>query len=587
MTAIICLKKVFTVVSVEENQTILHELEENTNSSTMVTTAVKSKPEVAASPSTKEASFKRRKPVFNRAFSFDIKNLLPGGGDLSIRRFSITEAALLLIMGYLASRGLGVIRQTIFNALFGTGPEANAYYAAARLPDTLFDLIAGGALAHAFIPVFLSYDKEHGQREAWRLASLVFNVLLVLLTFLVLISEFLAPTFVNKFLVPGYSPSEQALTTTLTRILLVQPLILGLGTVATAILSSKRQFLLPALSIAVYNVGLIGGLLFSLAIPGVGIYGPTYGILVAAVCQVTVMIPALVKQKVRYTFIWNLRHPGLREVMRLLGPNTLSIAIASIALILDTAFISFLPDRTSLAAVRNAHLLLSLPVTLIGQAIGQASLPQMAVQASAGRYIRLRNTVLKLMGGALLLSIIAALLLYLLGKPTIHLLFQHGAFTKHSSNVTNNALIGYAFALPGLASIALLSLGFYALKDAITPLFTDIVGLLVHGGLIVLLLKLLAGPHAVLAIPLATTGSATVEALLLFCLLFIRLRTKVKLDKGMQRLLRRRNAATIVNAPITILVEQPDADLEAETMPRLKLVTKKVENPGESEERTI
>ena len=90
-----------------------------------------------------------------------------------------------------------------------------------------------------------------------------------------------------------------------------------------------------------------------------------------------------------------------------------------------------------------------------------------------------------------------------------------------------------------------------------------------------------------LAIPLATTGSATVEALLLFCLLFIRLRTKVKLDKGMQRLLRRRNAATIVNAPITILVEQPDADLEAETMPRLKLVTKKVENPGESEERTI
>src|SRR5205085_5916016 len=98
----------------------------------MVSTAVESKPEVATSPDTKETSFKWGSLIFDRAFRFNIKNLLPGGGELSVRRFSITEAALLLIMGYLASRGLGVVRQTIFNALFGTGPEANAYYAAAR-----------------------------------------------------------------------------------------------------------------------------------------------------------------------------------------------------------------------------------------------------------------------------------------------------------------------------------------------------------------------------------------------------------------------------------------------------------------------
>ena len=89
---------------------------------------------------------------------------------------------------YLASKGLGVIRQTLFNALFGTGPEATAYYAAFRLPDTLLNLIAGGALTQAFIPVFLSYERDHGQRAVWRLTSLVFNVLLVSLTAFVLVS---------------------------------------------------------------------------------------------------------------------------------------------------------------------------------------------------------------------------------------------------------------------------------------------------------------------------------------------------------------------------------------------------------------
>jgi putative peptidoglycan lipid II flippase len=100
------------------------------------------------------------------------------GRAISERRFSIAEAAVLLMVAYIASRGLGVIRQSIFNAVFGAGPAANAYYAAFRLPDFLFNLIAGGALSNALIPVFVSYDKDHGQRAAWRLVSLVFNIML-------------------------------------------------------------------------------------------------------------------------------------------------------------------------------------------------------------------------------------------------------------------------------------------------------------------------------------------------------------------------------------------------------------------------
>ena len=233
-----------------------------------------------------------------------------------------------------------MIRQVLFNVLFGTGPQATAYYAAFRLPNTLCNLIAGGALVYAFLPIFVSYDTQRGEREAWRLASLVFNILLVSLTTLVLVAEIVAPAFVTKLLVPGLPPAQQALTITLTRIMLLHPLILGLGTVATAILGSRRQFLWPALSIAIYDFGLIGGLLVSFAIPGVGMYGPTLGVLVSAVMQVGILIPALVKQGVRYTFVWDLKHPGLIEILGLLIPNLIAVGIWSVGSIFDTAMSS-------------------------------------------------------------------------------------------------------------------------------------------------------------------------------------------------------------------------------------------------------
>ena len=478
-----------------------------------------------------------------RTFRFNLKNFLPGR-DFSVRRFSIVEAALLLMFALLASRGLGVVRQTIFNAMFGTGPEANAYYAAARLPDTLFNLIAGGALTHAFIPVFLSHEKDHGKQEAWRLASLVFNILLVAMTLLTLVAEFFAPTFVNTIIVPGYSHSEQALTTSLTRIILLQPLLLGLGSVITAMLNGKRQFLLPALSIAVYNIGLIGGLLVARAVPGVGIYGPTYGILAAAVLQGAVQVPALLKQGFRYSFVWNIRDRGLWEVMKLLGPNALAVAIGSTGFIVDTAFVSYLPDTASLSAIHNAQLLYGLPEALMAQAIGLSLLPHIATQATARRYVRMRQTTLKVMGAAIALAVPCAVLLWLLGKPTIRILFQHGAFTAHASSLTNLAVIGYAVGLPGIIAGELIVNGFFALKDTRTPLFTNTFALTMRIGLILLLLRVLHGTSIILAIPLSLSGSATLEAILLCIVLLLRLRQKVQQDAGMVRLQRRRDYVT-------------------------------------------
>ncbi|HYU76068.1 MAG TPA: lipid II flippase MurJ, partial [Ktedonobacteraceae bacterium] len=369
--------------------------------------------------------------------------------------------------------------------------------------------------------------KERGKVEVWRLTSLVFNVLLVSLAAVVLVAEFVAPGFVNNILVPGLPPYERNLTTTLTRIMLIQPLILGLGTIATAILHSKRQFFPSALAIAIYDLGLIGGLLLARAIPGVGIYGPTCGLLASALGQVAVQIPGVIKQRGSYTFTWDLKNPGLHEVLRLLGPNVLNVIILSAGAII-------------IASMHNAFMLFGLPLTLVSQTIGNALLPQITMQATHSRYVRMSWTILKIVGGATLLSVLAAILLYLLGKPAIHILFQYGAFNEHASTLTHLALLGYAVGLPGQAVSLLIIVCFYAIKDVRTPLFTNIGALALQIGLSLLLLKALKGAYTILGLPLAASLTGTIQALLLCFILFVRLRARVKTDKGIQRLQQRR-----------------------------------------------
>jgi putative peptidoglycan lipid II flippase len=476
-----------------------------------------------------------RKRWGDRTFRFSLASFRPGA-NLSLRRFSMTEASLLFSMAFVVAKGMGVIRQLLFNFLFGTGPQATAYIAAFNLPDTIFSLIAGGALSSALIPVFISYEQREGTKETWRLISLVFNILLVILTASILLAECLTPQFVDHLLVPGLPPAQKALTTILTRIMLLNSLILGLGTVVTAILNSKRQFFLPALSIAIYEFGMIGGLLLTLAIPPLGIYGPTFGLVVSAISQVAIQLPALLKQKMQYSFIWDLKHPGLRDIMNLLGPNVLAVGIGTLTSVLDIMFASYFPDKASIAALNNAALFYGVPSVFLAQAVGQALLPQITLQREQGHYLRMSLTIVKVVGGAVLLSILAAFGLYVLGQPVIRLLFQHGAFTAHSTALTYMALTGYAIAVPGSIANALLELCFYAIKDAKTPLFAKIVIVIAHVGLLIFLLKIFAGQDTILSVPLTTAITGTIGAIFLALILFLRLRAEIKTDKGFRRL---------------------------------------------------
>jgi len=175
-------------------------------------------------------------------------------------------------------------------------------------------------------------------------------------------------------------------------------------------------------------------------------------------------------------------------------------------------------------------------VALFAQAVGQAAIPRMSQLAASAHYVHLRLLLWRVIGVSALLSVPSAIALYVLGKPAIYLLFQHGAFTNHSTDLTTLALLGYAVGLPGSIAGELLVRGFYSLKDAYTPLFIDILALAGRFGFILLFLDLMAGPSAILAIPLATSAIATTQALLLCILLMLRLQKREKTDKGMKRL---------------------------------------------------
>jgi len=441
---------------------------------------------------------------------------------LYTRELNIAEASFVLMASFFVSALLGGIRQVLFNAQFGAGQEASAYYAAFRLPDTLFSLIAGGALSSAMIPVLLSTAREEGAAARARLVNLVLTCLLAVFTLVVLLGEIFAPAFVSGLLAPGFDAPTSALSVQLTRVMLLQPLILTIGSVATAVLNSRNQFVPTALSVLGHNIALIAGIVAAGAVPGLGILGPTLGVVGGAVLQVLFLLPGLAGQGLRFQPALDLASTRLREIGRLLAPNGLSVGVNYGGFIVDTAFGSRSAMIAGLPALFNAWMLVGLPIALIGQAIGQAAFPRLADDAAALRWREMRKTLLRSLGVAMGLAVPALLGLLLLGRFVIRILFERGKFDAAAGDLTYQVLGIYALALPAYVATELVSRGLIALRDTRTPLITNLIQL---GGRI-LLMTVLFGRLDVLSVPAAFAISATVETLLLSAVLWVKLRSR-------------------------------------------------------------
>jgi putative peptidoglycan lipid II flippase len=441
-------------------------------------------------------------------------------GRALMREFGVAEASVLLAGSFFLSAVLGALRQVLLNARFGTGDEASAYYAAARLPETLFTLVAGGALWNALIPVLVGTRRDDGEAAARRLADIVLTACLVVSAGIVLVGEVGAHAFVAGVLAPGFDDPTTGLTARLTRILLLQPLLVTAGSVAVAVLNARNRFLLPALALTVHNLAEIAGIGAAWIVPGVGIYGPACGVVVGSALQALVPFAVLRRREWRPRLVWAPRDAGLRAVVRLLVPNGLSLGVGYAGGVVDTSFASRAPEHGAVPALANAWLLANLPVRLVGVATAQAAFPRLATGAAAGAWGWFRTTAARTTAVAIALAMPAAIGLGVLAHPTVRILFEHGEFDARAASLTARLVVIYALGLPLYAATEVLTRTLVAMRDTRTPLVTNTIQL----GVRVVMMGALLGRLGVEVVPVAFAASSALETAILGAVLWRRVR---------------------------------------------------------------
>ncbi len=422
--------------------------------------------------------------------------------------------------GYLISRVLGLLREIIITAQFGTTPALDAYRAAFGVLDIIYLVVAGGALGSAFITVLAGHLGDHRTNDARRLTHALVALTLLALLAAAALAFVLADPLVRLIVAPGFDAAQQQRTAEILRLLLLQPILLGIGGLAKATLETFERFSIPALAANLYNLGIIGGALLA---PWLGINGLVIGVNAGALLFVLVQLPALGRTrmlagKMSGPRAW-LAAPGLRTVLVQIGPRLFGQSIWGFNLLAIIAFASRLgPGAVSANAL--AYQLLLLPHGLIALSAGTVIFPQLARHAAAGDTEALRAGALRTLRGVLFLGLPAAMGLLLLALPILRALFQRGAFDASSAALTTQALLGYAPALAGFAAAEIIVRTFYAMRDTWTPVVVGVITVLLN--LLFINLVIAAG-WGVGGLGLAFSASSTIEALLLLGLLLRRL----------------------------------------------------------------
>lgn len=387
-------------------------------------------------------------------------------------RALVMRAAGLVSVAVLLSRVVGLVREIVIRANLGvTTVPAEAYEIAARLPETIFLIIAGGAIGSAFIPTFAAYFEQDDSAGGWQLFSNVINLLTLVVTAISLLSMLFAPELViwlaeEKVAV---NPELLPLTVRLMRIMLFSPIIFGASGVIMGALNARQHFLLPALAPTIYNVGIIaGGLLWPGSQPEQAAFGFAVGTVVGAVGHFLVQLPGLKQKEARYTAVLNLKDPGVRQVMRLMSPRVLGLSFSEINKFLIIWLTN--PMATgSLPALNTAFRLIIMPQGIIGQALGIAAFPTMATLAARKQWDEMRQIFADSLRILLFLGLPFSVLFAILAMPLASLLLRWGYTTAEGISFVSFGLMFYALGLVPLLALEVVARTFYALSDTLTP----------------------------------------------------------------------------------------------------------------------
>jgi putative peptidoglycan lipid II flippase len=415
----------------------------------------------------------------------------------STKQQSVAKSAGIVSIAVMFSRVLGLVREQVFAYYFGAGFLNDAFQLAFRIPNVLRDLFAEGALSAAFVKVFTDYQITKSEKEAWRLASLVLNALAIVLSVITIIGVIFSRQFVN-LIADGFSPEKAALATTLTQIMFPFILLVALAAVAMGVLNTKGIFGVPASASTVFNIAsILFGLLFAYWLSGGSwaasldrnivpdgaaqwaIIGMAIGTLIGGAAQFLMQVPSLYKVGFRFSPILSFVDPGVKRVMRLMGPAILGTSAVQINVLVNTFFVSGIDGGISWLGY--AFRLMQFPIGIFGVAVGTASIPVLSRLAAEGKIKDFRDTLSSSMNLVFLMTLPSACGLIVLGEPIIRLLYSHGgAFKEADVPMTAWALSGYAIGLTGYAAIKVLSPAFYAMDDAKTPMLVGVASILVN-----------------------------------------------------------------------------------------------------------
>jgi putative peptidoglycan lipid II flippase len=413
------------------------------------------------------------------------------------KHHSVARSAGIVSIAVMGSRVLGLVREQVLANYFGSGFAYDAFLVGFRIPNTLRDLFAEGALSVAFVKTFTDYIEKKGESEAWKLASLVMNALAIVLSVITIIGIILAPQIV-ELIAPGFSPEKAQLATTLTRIMSPFLLLVALAAVAMGVLNTRGRFGIPASASTLFNVGsIIGGLLCAYWLSGGGweivkdpmsipssrvqwaIIGMAIGTLIGGGLQFLVQVPSLYRVGFRFRPFVSFSHPGVQQVMRLMAPAIIGTAAVQINVFTDTFFASSIPGAQGWLSY--SFRLMQFPIGVFGVAIGTATLPAISRHAARNDIVKFRSTLSSSIGLVFLLTIPSACGLVILGRPIIALLYERGAFTALDTEMAAAALVGWSIGLVGYSAIKVLSPAFYAMDDPRTPMIISIISIIING----------------------------------------------------------------------------------------------------------
>jgi putative peptidoglycan lipid II flippase len=386
----------------------------------------------------------------------------------------IARSAGTVMVAMIFGQLIGLVATSLTGSTFGAGLENDAFYAANRFPDILFNLIAGGALASAFIPTFSGLLAQEQRSQAWKLASSIVNLLLLLLTSIALLSEIFAPQLVRYIIAPGFadSPEKLELTITLLRIQLPAAIIFGVSGLLMGILNTHQHFLLPALAPSMYKLGWIFGIL--VLSPTMGIIGLAWGVVIGAAFHLLIQLPSFFRLPQRnYEVMLGWKDATVREVGRLMAPRLLGVAAVQLNFWLNTFLASHQPEG-SVAGLNWGFALMIMPQAAIAQSVAIASLPMFSRQVALGKLDEMRSSLVSTLRSVLFLAIPATVGLLMVGRPLVAVIFERNAFSTNSTDMVSWALFWYSTGLIGHCVVEIVSRAFYALHDTKTPVMISV-----------------------------------------------------------------------------------------------------------------